>query len=506
VIYQERSFRLNHSGAYYAVARELFMINDNVVAYKKEHQPDKALNSRSQTESLHNKDNASLLTAYAHWCEAIIQTRLQLYFGQECSYSCVRDIPPPTVANQTGTLADFVVSNKLDFDDQVLLALALMPTVKPQVLDVLMMRNDNIERPYTEFGGTEFNGAMVANGETLAFLLGGECITARLKIQGWLSHALSGELGSLSQGQHAIAAELDQPEYPLSNPLKLPLIFNANHNSLLTIGRSCKAAKCAGFPARLVESKHHIESLVLPGSVLKHLDDIHAWAEHGDTLVNEWEMDQHVRPGYRALFYGPSGTGKTMTAGALGRRLGKDVYQVDLSQIHSKYIGETEKNLARVFALAEQNDWVLFFDEADAVFGKRTQTGSANDQFANQNVSYLLQRIECFAGLVILASNYKDNVDDAFFRRFETIVEFPRPEPQQRLAMWQNGFSVKAELAHDVDLNKVALDYVLSGASIMNVIRYVSLKAISESRNVITLADIHEGIAKENGTGNRHRW
>ncbi|WP_080749108.1 ATP-binding protein [Vibrio coralliilyticus] len=492
------------------------MTNDNIIAYTNQNQPHNPPNDRASstggwanrplTEARGKKNNASLLTEYAYWCETLMQTRLQLYFGQECPYSCVRDIPPPEVANYEGTLARFVASHRLDFDAQLLLALALMPTVKPQVLDVLMMRNDNIERPYTEFGGAEANGAVVANGETLAFLLGGECIATRLNVQHWLSHALSGDVNSLSKGQAAVAAQLEQPEFAITNPLKLPLVFNANHNALLTLGTPAKAAKGAGFPAQLIEPKHHIESLVLPNSVLKHLDDIHAWAQHGHTLANEWGMGPHIRPGYRALFYGPSGTGKTMTAGLLGQLLGKDVYKVDLSQIHSKYIGETEKNLAQVFALAEQNDWVLFFDEADAVFGKRTQTSSSNDQFANQNVAYLLQRIECFTGLVILASNYKDNVDDAFFRRFETVVAFPKPESEQRLAMWKNGFSAKAELAPDVNLKQIALQYSLSGAAIMNVIRYVSLKAIAQSRNVISLSDLLEGIEKENGSTNQTRW
>ncbi|NOH71191.1 ATP-binding protein [Vibrio pectenicida] len=478
------------------------MINDNVISYK-----NSKLDS-SMNIGLGHKEatNASLLSAYAHWCETLIQTRLQLYFGQDCPYSCVCDISPPDLVNQEGTLAKFVASHQLDFDAQLLLALALMPTVKPQVLDMLMMRSDNIERPYTEFGGAELNGAAVANGETLAFLLGGECIATRLKVQRWLSHSLSGDVNSLSQGQAAVAAQLEQPEFALTNPLKLPLVFNANHNALLTLGTAAKVAKGAGFPAQLVESPQSLESLVLPDSILHQLNDIQAWSQHGETLRHEWGMANRIRPGYRALFYGPSGTGKTMTAGVLGQRLGKDVYKVDLSQVHSKYIGETEKNLERVFTLAEQNGWVLFFDEADAVFGKRTQTSNSNDQFANQNVSYLLQRIECFTGLVILASNYKDNVDEAFVRRFESVIEFPKPESQQRLAIWQKGLSPKAELAPDVDLKEVALKYPLSGASIMNVIRYVSLKAISESRSSITLSDLHEGIDKETRTSTQPRW
>src|SRR5204863_2251929 len=134
---------------------------------------------------------------------------------------------------------------------------------------------------------------------------------------------------------------------------------------------------------------------------------------------------------------GPPGTGKTLTAGLLGKEFNKDVYRVDLSQIVSKYIGETEKNLSKIFDRAEHKDWILFFDEADALFGKRTNVQSSHDKYANQEVSYLLQRVEDYAGLLILSSNFKNNLDDAFIRRFHEVVHFPLPDARQRLILWE---------------------------------------------------------------------
>ncbi|MGK0371879.1 MAG: SpoVK/Ycf46/Vps4 family AAA+-type ATPase [Glaciecola sp.] len=145
----------------------------------------------------------------------------------------------------------------------------------------------------------------------------------------------------------------------------------------------------------------------------------------------------------------------------------------------SKYIGETEKNLAKVFDAAEHRDWILFFDEADAIFGKRTQIDDAKDRYANQEVSYLLQRIESFDGIVILASNLKANIDDAFVRRFQSIIVFPMPAPDERLSIWQGAFSDKAVLAKDVDLRALAEKYEIAGGTIMNVVRYCSLKTLS---------------------------
>jgi hypothetical protein len=478
------------------------MINDNVIAYRKERQ-----DSAVATDFLVSKHcNAALLEAYASWCEAVIQTRLQLHFDQACPVTDVYQVHPPEISGHAGTLATFVQQHELDFACQLLLALALMPIVKPQVLDVLLMRNDNIERPYTEFGGGEHQGAIVANGETLAFLLGGESIEIRLRVQRLMSAIQSGDLRQLSASEAVVIQLFDEPAEIITNPLKLLLILSHRQVNYLTVSGEYSTPKGHGFPAQLVTPSYSFDSLVLPDSVVRQLDDIYAWSQYGDTLSNEWHMADRTRPGYRALFHGPSGTGKTMTASVLGQRLGKEVYKVDLSRVHSKYIGETEKNLERVFTLAEQNQWVLFFDEADAVFGKRTQTSNANDQFANQNVSYLLQRIERFDGLVILASNYKDNLDDAFFRRFESVINFPKPEVEQRLAIWQKGFSPKTQFAPDVDLHDIALRCSLSGASIMNVIRYVLLKAIAEHRPQINHSDLQQGINREQGRKTQPRW
>jgi SpoVK/Ycf46/Vps4 family AAA+-type ATPase len=213
--------------------------------------------------------------------------------------------------------------------------------------------------------------------------------------------------------------------------------------------------------------------------------------------MEEWGLKKRLRAGYRSLFYGPPGTGKSLTACMLGKHTGRDVYRIDLSLVTSKYIGETEKNLARIFDQAKNKNWILFFDEADALFGKRTEISDAHDRYANQEVSYLLQRIEDHDGVVILASNMTENLDDAFTRRFESIIHFPMPRPEQRLQIWRNGFSAKSTLSHEVDLENLAGSCEISGGAIMNVIRYSSMKALSRGSEEIFLADLQEGIRKE---------
>jgi SpoVK/Ycf46/Vps4 family AAA+-type ATPase len=176
-----------------------------------------------------------------------------------------------------------------------------------------------------------------------------------------------------------------------------------------------------------------------------------------------------------ALFYGPSGTGKTLAAEAIGAELGVDVYQVDLSQLVSKYIGETEKNLRAVFDAAEDGGAVLLFDECDALFGKRGEVQYGHDRYANLEVSYLLQRMEAYRGVAILTSNMRSAIDPAFFRRIRFVVAFPFPDYEQRLAIWRRSFGPQAP-TENLDLAKLARLNV-AGGSIRNIALYAAFLA-----------------------------
>ena len=181
----------------------------------------------------------------------------------------------------------------------------------------------------------------------------------------------------------------------------------------------------------------------------------------------------------------------------LGKDTGKLVFRVDLSMVVSKYIGETEKNLSRIFDAAERLNVILFFDEADALFGKRTEVKDAHDRYANMETSYLLQRIEEYNGLVILASNLKSNIDDAFARRFQAVVHFTIPNPEQRMQIWQNTFSPSTRNESKINLEEIAAKYEISGGAILNVVRYCSMMAMSRQSNIILYNDLVNGIRKE---------
>lgn len=239
------------------------------------------------------------------------------------------------------------------------------------------------------------------------------------------------------------------------------------------------------------------DDIVLNPQTMMYITEISNWLEHHHLFFKDENLKRKIKPGYRVLFYGPAGTGKTLTAALLGKQFNKDVYRIDLSQVVSKYIGETEKNLESVFKKAETKNWILFFDEADALFGKRTNVQSSHDKYANQEVSYLLQRVEDYPGLMILASNFKNNLDEAFLRRFHSLVHFPMPNTAERLLLWQKTMPAGLERTKDVNLEELAKQYELSGASILNVIQFAALQSYSRHESLICQKYLLDGVRKE---------
>ena len=197
------------------------------------------------------------------------------------------------------------------------------------------------------------------------------------------------------------------------------------------------------------------------------------------------------------VIYGPPGTEKSLTAALLGKIVNKEVFRVDLSLIVSKYIGETEKNSGPVLDQTEGKGWILFFDEADALFGKRTGVKDSHDRYANQEVYFLLQRIEDYNGLVILASNKKDNIDEAFSRRFQTMIHFAMPTKAEQIQLWNNAIPKLYPIDGDVNLSHIASEYNLSGGSIMNIVQHATLLTINDGLEKIPLAHLKSGITKE---------
>jgi hypothetical protein len=237
--------------------------------------------------------------------------------------------------------------------------------------------------------------------------------------------------------------------------------------------RGARAQNAAGLErlARRVEPQVGWSEIVLPDTVLRQLRELSARARHRDRVLREWRM----RPGggrgrgITALFAGDSGTGKTMAAEVIAADLGLDLYTVNLATVVDKYVGETEKNLERIFSEAGGVNAVLLFDEADAIFGKRGEVRDAHDRYANMESAYLLQRMETFDGLAVLSTNLRSNIDEAFTRRLDTIVDFPAPDEAARLSLWQRCLAPPLPVADDLDLDFCAKAFTLSGGNIRSV-------------------------------------
>ena len=433
--------------------------------------------------------NARDLEAELAWFARLLDARIKQFLTPETG--AVPELAPPDLQGLDSPYAGFLAYYQLSLPERCAVLLALVPHIRPRLLDIFFIKNKSFDRKFTEFGGVYGgpDGDFMPTGETLAFILAGDDLAARFGLQ------------SLFDAEHFFARHnilrlvqgSDEPR------MKAPLRLSDETLCYLTTGEARRPDFGANFPARFIETRLGWDDLVLQNGTRKQIEEIRTWTLHGHTLMEDWGMAKKLRPGYRSLFYGPPGTGKTMTACLLGKATGRDVYKIDLSMIVSKYIGETEKNLGKVFDQAQNKGWILFFDEADALFGKRSETRDAHDRYANQEVSFLLQRIETFDGIAILASNLRENLDSAFARRFESIIYFPIPRAEERLQLWQRGFSGQAKLDPALDLEKIAREHTLAGGSIMNVIRYASLEALRQQRNEIALEDVLHGIRREYG-------
>ena len=434
--------------------------------------------------------NATVLERELAWLEKIIIARLNMHFEQECEYKSVFEIVPPIHPELDSAYVQTLHHYKMNAAERVVLALALAPHVQPELLDHFFFKNSQYERGFTEFGGLKgsSHGGFLPTGETCMFLLAGRQLKDRfvfmqlLEEEHFFSTASILKLETVANGEPVLSGALKLSKESING---------------FTTGRVSKPVFSMDFPAKLITTQMEWDDLVLPARTHEQIDEIKTWVKHSPTLMNDWGMSKRLKPGFKSLFYGPSGTGKTLTACLLGKQCDMDVYRIDLSMMISKYIGETEKNLSKIFDLAEHKNWILFFDEAEALFGKRTGISDAHDKYANQEVSYLLQRIEDFNGLVVLATNLKSNIDDAFTRRFQSVIYFPVPAPEQRFQLWTNAFPAVAKVDERINLRQIASRYELTGGTIMNVMRYSSLMTLKRNEQIIRLDDIEQGIKRE---------
>lgn len=309
-------------------------------------------------------------------------------------------------------------------------------------------------------------------------------------------------------GLEAVPFECASSEPPLPPSLarakKIPLLdrlglahVHGDSSALDAVVQNRMGAGMDGIAQR-VDSQFTFDDLVLPNATLNALNDYVSWQAHADQVLGDWRLGTTFQKsaGNVAVFRGPPGTGKTMAAGVIANALGLPLFRVSLAGLVSKYIGETEKNLERLFECAEHSDIVLFFDEADALFGKRSEVKDAHDRYANIETSYLLQKIETYRGVAILATNLYQNIDEAFLRRIDLVVDFPSPGIEHRLALWQRLDRTEAPRCPKIDLAFLAAHFELTGGEIRNCILIAAHYAARES-TAIGMDHLIRAIGKE---------
>jgi hypothetical protein len=430
------------------------------------------------------------ITHFLNFLKGKVQERLHVSFNVQGPQTDFEDRHLPDFTASDTPLSIFIKTHALTPDEIITLLIALVPHVQTDFFDNIIASFFDKPTDFPQIGGTrgkQFRG-FLPTGETVQFILAGDDLEKRFAVQ------------QLFKEDHLFAKKqiLWLDEVPEGEPLMAGrLILSPEIVELLTLGKVSSPRFSTRFPAERVETLMNWQDLILPSATMQQLEELLIWLAHHEKLMTEWQMQRHLKPGYRALFYGSPGTGKTLTAALLGKHTKRNVFRVDLSMVVSKFIGETEKNLSNLFDKAENKDWILFFDEADALFGKRTSVRDAHDRYANQEVSYLLQRVETYNGLVILASNFKSNIDDAFLRRFQSIIHFPMPRMAERLRLWHNILPKDVKLDPSLNLKTIAEKYELSGAVIVNIVQFCCLRAIKRQDNTITEQDILQGIARE---------
>lgn len=422
---------------------------------------------------------------YIVWFNQVLTVAIQHYFQQESEYASLEQISPP--ANRW--MEQVTGMQKITFQERIVMMLALMPHVCPQILDIFFVQNKNFDRQYTEFGGWKglSHGGFLPTGETAVFILAGEDTEKRKSVfeyfqkDHWFYTKNILRLEGAGEGEPYLSGQLRVSEEFLSRVL-LDKEYKPDYN--------------IGFPAKRITTELNWDDMVLDYQVTTELEEINTWISSGQIIMKDWGLSRILKAGYRSLFYGPPGTGKTLAATLLGKKNNMDVYRIDLSMIVSKYIGETEKNLARVFDLAENRNWILFFDEADALFGKRTSTNTSNDRHANQEVAYLLQRIEDFPGMIILATNLRSNIDEAFSRRFQSVIYFPMPTEDLRAEIWRKMLKDWPG-GVDEELITTAVAAELSGGAITNVIRRCALSLVNQKDKSLNKSILNNALQKE---------
>ena len=431
------------------------------------------------------KLNAITFKKEMSWVSDKIDQRLDSFFEKGDLEH--KKILPPDIAEDKSIYADYITTYCREEEERFIIAMALATNFMPELFDRFLIKNKAIGKNFTEFGGNisdKSGNIFIPTLRTVAFILFGDNIANYFNLQFYF------EDKHFFKTQNIVLLNQEQ-----NSLLDSKLNIGQEFLQKVTNGNEYKPNYSSNFPANLITTDLDWSDLVLENHIFDEIEIINTWLKNKHQIVENKLLSKKINKGFKCLFYGPPGTGKTLSATLLGKKNKLDVFRIDLSQVVSKYIGETEKNLASIFDIAENKNWILFFDEAESLFSKRTSVSDSKDKFANQETAYLLQRVENYNGLIILATNLKPNIDLAFSRRLHSVIHYAIPNSLQRKKLWVNALHGIADIS-DSKIQKIAETYQISGGSIKNVIQFAWLKSKADNTS-IKIENLMIGIRRE---------
>lgn len=432
------------------------------------------------------ENNSLTIEKEINWLKTMIELRFENYFHLNGS---IKIMPKaPKIEGDNTFYSKWLIENNLSDFDRLIIITALSNIFFPEIFDKFLIKNKGLDKRFTEFSGKldSDKSRFIPTFGTINFIYFGRKANNIIR-----SQDVFGKNYTLNKISAIYFSNDKDDEFIMSKVIYL----QEEILKLITLGTKFKPDYSSNFPAKLLSTDLNWSDLILNPIVMDEVQNINTWIKYQNDILSNNALKKNIGKGYKCLFYGPPGTGKTLTASLIGKYNSVDVYRVDLSQVVSKYVGETEKNLSRIFDIAENKDWILFFDEAEALFSKRTSVGDSKDRFANQQTAYLLQRIEDYNGLVILATNLKPNIDRAFSRRIQSIINFPIPTNLERKKLWKNSLKNLSKI-NENEINKLAKEYEISGGSIKNIIQFSWLYSKRKNEK-ISYKHLIQGVKRE---------
>jgi hypothetical protein len=466
---------------------------------QKKHEQEQAVQEKEQRiiDERVITDNARIISEEIAWLSTILDGRIEKLENASAATLYFSETAAPDLSGAHSAYTDLVNTYSLGTTERLLLISSLVPHISPETFTAKVRdAQKTLKVRYPLLGGyfdTTFTN-FVPTLQTVVYLLAGDDMSAML-----YNHLFLLEKSTLIREQIITLNPVNTSQDD-TNMRNHAVKLAPEYVEYLISGRKPRPDFGRAFPASLITTALDWEQLVVKPQIRAELDRIIRWERQGRELLQK--TNNKLNSSFTCLFYGPSGSGKTLAVQLLGKTLGIDVFRIDLSMIVSKYIGETEKNLAYLFDRAKKKNWILFFDEADALFGKRTDITDSKDKWANLEMSYLLQRMEEHNGLTILASNFKDNIDNAMTRRFQSVIYFNRPVKEERIQLWKKLLPLPFSYHPSLNFNELA-KYELTGGNIINVVKAACLEAVCRGSEEISSQDLADAIRREFNKENR---